>query len=240
VTSQTQDEELYELDLLIPTARFVFSVEGERVDVLPEHRSPEASAAYARLRAERPVVGMTTFPNTVLLRGPRTVLVDPGLQLQNEPVLGALAARGLGPADLDMVVLTHAHDDHADALVDFPLDLPVVLHGLEAGGRHWAAVSGVLEQHRLQFLEGEEGEIAPGLRWALTPAHTAGSIALSCRTAAGVTVCCGDTIGPQKEPFLAMDPGEGEEAAALLAAWRRIRGFAPDLVVAGHLPPFAL
>jgi N-acyl homoserine lactone hydrolase len=232
--------DLYALDVLIPTARFVFSVEGEQVEVLPEHRSPEASAAYARLRGERPVVGMTTFPNTVLLRGPRTILVDPGLQLQNEPVLRALAARGLAPADLDMVVLTHAHDDHADALVDFPLELPVVLHEREPGGRHWPAVSGVLERHRLQFLEGEEGEVAPGLGWALTPAHTPGSIALCCRTAAGVTVLCGDTVGPQAAPFLAMDPGDGKEAAALLEAWRRIRAFGPDLLVAGHLPPFAL
>ncbi len=229
----------YTLDLLIPTARFVFSVEGERVEVLPEHRSPEASAAYARLRVERPVVGMTTFPNTVLLRGPRTVLVDPGLQLQNEPALGALAVRGRTPADLDMVVLTHAHDDHADALVDFPLDLPVVLHERETKGRHWAAVRGVLEQHRLTLLEGEEGEIAPGLTWALTPAHTGGSIALCCRTAAGTTVLCGDTVGPQAAPFLAMEPGEGQDAEELLAAWRRIRAFGPDLVVAGHLPPFA-
>lgn len=229
--------ESYTLDLLIPTARFVFSVEGERVEVLPEHRSPEAFAAYARLRAERPVVGMTTFPNTILLRGPRTVLVDPGLQLQNEPVLGALAARGLAPADLDMVVLTHAHDDHADALVDFPLDLPVVLHERETKGRHWAAVSGVLEQHRLQLLAGEEGAIAPGLTWALTPGHTGGSIAVCCRTSAGTTVLCGDTVGPQAAPFLAMDPGAGEDAADLLGAWRRIRAFAPDLIVAGHLPP---
>jgi len=239
MTSRPRDGELYELDLLIPTARFVFSVEGTRVEVLPEHRSPEAAAAYARLRAERPVVGMTTFPNTVLLRGPRTVLVDPGLQLQNEPVLRALAARGLDPGDLDMVALTHAHDDHADALVDFPPELPVVLHERETGGRHWAAVSGVLEQHRLRLLEGEEGELAPGLRWALTPAHTPGSIALCCRTPAGTTVLCGDTVGPQAAPFLAMDPGEGEDAPARLAAWRRLRAFEPDLLVAGHLPPFA-
>ena len=63
----------WELDILIPTARFVFSVEDGAVDVLPEHRSPEAFVAYRRLRDRRPVVGMTTFPNTVLLRGPLTV-----------------------------------------------------------------------------------------------------------------------------------------------------------------------
>ena len=84
----------YRLDILIPTARFAFAVEGQCVDVLPEHRSPEAYGAYQRLKAEHAVVGMTTFPNTVLLRGPRTLLIDPGLHLQNEPVLRALETRG--------------------------------------------------------------------------------------------------------------------------------------------------
>ena len=110
----------YQVDLLIPTARFVFSVEGDAVDVLPEHRSPEAFVDYRELRERRPVVGMTTFPNTVLLRGPRTILVDPGLPLQNDPALRALEARGLSAADVDLVVLTHAHLDHAGGCAPSP------------------------------------------------------------------------------------------------------------------------
>ena len=31
---------VYDVDILLPTARFVFSVEGGEVAVLPEHRSP--------------------------------------------------------------------------------------------------------------------------------------------------------------------------------------------------------
>ena len=117
----------YQLDILIPTARFVFSVEGDAVDVLPEHRSPEAFVEYRALRERRPVVGMTTFPNTVLLRGPRTIVVDPGLPLQNDPVLRALEARGLSAADVDLVVLTHAHLDHAGGCA--------VRHGARRGPR---------------------------------------------------------------------------------------------------------
>ena len=52
----------YELDILIPTARFVFSVEGDAVEVLPEHRSPEAFVQYRALRDRAPVVGMTYHP----------------------------------------------------------------------------------------------------------------------------------------------------------------------------------
>ena len=199
----------YEIDILIPTARFVFSVEGGAVDVLPEHRSPEAFVAYRDLCERRPVVGMTTFPNTVLLRGPRTILVDPGLPLQNEPVLRALEARGLTSADVDLVVLTHAHLDHAGGCAD--VMAPVVVHELETTAPYWA----------------------------LTPGHCAGHISLAVATTAGTAVLCGDTIGPGRAEFDAMAP-TGSAAGTMLASWRRIRAWDPALIVAGHLPPFAL
>jgi glyoxylase-like metal-dependent hydrolase (beta-lactamase superfamily II) len=226
----------YELDILIPTARFVFSVEGGVVDVLPEHRSPEAFVAYRDLRERRPVVGMTTFPNTVLLRGPRTILVDPGLPLQNEPVLRALEARGLSAADVDLVVLTHAHLDHAGGCAD--VMAPVVVHELETTAPYWELPGSLLERLSLERLTGDGGELAPGVAWALTPGHCAGHISLAVATAAGTAVLCGDTIGPGREEFDAMAP-TGSAAETTLASWTRIRAWDPALIVAGHLPPFA-
>lgn len=226
----------YRLDLLIPTARFVFSVEGDAVDVLAEHRSPEAFVAYRELRERRPVVGMTTFPNTVLLRGPRTVLVDPGLPLQNDPALRALEARGLTAGDVDLVVLTHAHLDHAGGCASVPA--PVAVHELEIASPHWPLVGGLLEQLPLERLAGEAGELAPGLEWALTPGHCDGHISLACETQLGRTVLCGDTVGPDRDGFDAMAPA-GPGAETVLASWRRIRAWEPDVIVAGHLPPFA-
>ena len=228
---------VHTVHVLIPTARFAFSVENGAVDVLAEHRSPEAYLAYDRLRAEKAVVGMTTFPNTVLLRGDATILVDPGLQLQNEPVLEALAALGLGLDDVDLVALTHAHDDHACACVDLPL--PVALHELEIGAPHWPVVEGILGARELRVLRGSEGELAPGVRWALTPGHTPGGVTYAVDTADGVVALCGDIVGPGRERFDAMDPEPGPEADDLLASWRRIRAFSPRLVIAGHLPSFA-
>jgi glyoxylase-like metal-dependent hydrolase (beta-lactamase superfamily II) len=225
-----------EVEVLIPTARFAFSVEDGSVEVLPEHRSPEAYAAYRELRARRPVVGMTTFPNSVLVRGERTILVDPGLQLQNEPIVKALVARGLGLEDVDFVALTHAHDDHACACVDLPL--PVAVHEAEIGAPHWPVVEGILGARELVVLRGAEGELAPGVRWVLTPGHTPGGVTFAVDTADGVVVLCGDNVGPQRDAFDAMSPEPGPDADALLASWRRIRDFAPALVIAGHLPPF--
>jgi glyoxylase-like metal-dependent hydrolase (beta-lactamase superfamily II) len=227
---------LYTVDVLIPTARFVFSVTDGRTDVLPEFRSPEAFEEYRRLRDEHPVVGMTTFPNTVLLRGARTIVVDPGLPLQNEPVVRALAARGLAPGDVDLVVLTHAHLDHAGACAE--LVAPVAVHELEARSPSWILVGGLLERLPLERLAGEEGRLAPGLSWARTPGHCDGHISLCVDTAAGPIVLCGDTIGPGRAEFDAMRPS-GPAAAELLGSWRRIRAWKPSQIIAGHLAPFA-
>ena len=206
------------------------------MEVLPEHRSPEAFVAYRALRDRRPVVGMTTFPNTVLLRGLRTILVDPGLPLQNDPVLRALEARGLSAGDIDLVVLTHAHLDHAGGCAS--VMAPIVLHELEVSSPYWPFVGGLLELFPLERLTGAGGELAPGLEWALTPGHCAGHISLAADTTRGRVVLCGDTIGPGRDEFDAMAPS-GPDAEALLGSWRRIRAWDPALIVAGHLPPFA-
>jgi glyoxylase-like metal-dependent hydrolase (beta-lactamase superfamily II) len=230
---------VYAVDVLLPTARFAFSVEGDSTVVLPEHRSPQAYALYQELKRDQPVVGMTTFPNSILLRGERTILVDPGLHLQNQPVLAALRARAVDPDVLDLIVLTHAHLDHAGACAD--VTGPVVVHGLERTEPDWAMVAGILELHRLTFLEGAAGEIAPGLEWALTPGHSAGSICLKVATAEGPVALVGDTIGPLREDFDAMSPAPGEGPAdQIVAAWSLVRSWSPVRVVPGHLPPFAL
>lgn len=234
---------MYTVHILIPTARFAFSVEGGVVEVLPEHRSPEAYVAYRDLRETRSVVGMTTFPNSLLLRGDAgrgepTILVDPGLQLQNEPVLKALEALGLGLPDVDLVALTHAHDDHACACVDLPL--PVAAHEAEIGAPHWPVVAGILGARELRVLRGPAGDLAPGVRWLLTPGHTAGGVTFAVDTDAGVVAICGDIVGPSRDRFDAMEPEPGPDADDLLASWRRIREHAPRQVIAGHIPPFGL
>jgi glyoxylase-like metal-dependent hydrolase (beta-lactamase superfamily II) len=230
----------YTVDVLIPTARFAFSVRGDQAVVLPEHRSPEAFRAYRRLKTEWPVVGMTTWPNTVLLRGPRTILVDPGAELQGEPVLGALAQRGLSIADIDLVALTHTHSDHAAGLADIDPGLPVAFHEAEMASPYWAMLSGVLGSRQQELLRGEEGELAPGVRWRCTPGHTEGSVCFLVATAGGLVVLAGDTVGPLPEDFAALRPPfPGPDGERLVAAWRRLLALEPALIVPGHIPPFA-
>ena len=160
---------------------------------------------------------MTTFPNTVLLRGPRTILVDPGLPLQNEPVLRALEARGLSAADVDLVVLTHAHLDHAGGCAD--VMAPVVVHELETTAPYWPLVGGLLERLPLERLTGDGGELAPGVglgahAGALRRAHQPGR-----RDGGGARPCSAATRSvPGREEFDAMAP-TGSAAETTLASW---------------------
>lgn len=230
---------MYKLDLLLPTARFAFAVEGARIEVVPEHRSPEAFRLYLQLKQDHDVVGMTTFPNSVLLRGPQTILVDPGLHLQNAPVVRALAAHGVRVADLDLIALTHAHGDHAGACAELPL--PVAVHERELGDPAWRAVSGFLEPDRLVKLRGARGELAPGVSWVLTPGHSEGSVCYLVETDNGLVALAGDTIGPLRESFDTMTPpDDSPSSGSLLAAWQTLRDLRPRRVIAGHLPPFDL
>ena len=231
-------DNVYLVDLLLPTARFAFWTDGVRVEVLPEHRSPEGYVAYEELAAGRTVVGMTTFPNTVLLRGPKTILVDPGMHLQNQPVIRALEARDLTVADLDYIALTHAHLDHAGACADVPGE--VVLHELELGDPDRPMVAGILPAERSRLLSGDEGELEPGIDWVRTPGHTEGGVCYRIDTADGLVVLAGDTIGPLRADYDRVIAGLDDGPDPVLAAsWRTIASWGAALIVPGHVPPFS-
>jgi glyoxylase-like metal-dependent hydrolase (beta-lactamase superfamily II) len=72
-----------------------------------------------------------------LLTGPAPVLVETGSQSSVPALLEALAALGVGPADLAGVAVTHIHLDHAGGVGDVARAFPaatVYVHG--KGARH--------------------------------------------------------------------------------------------------------
>ena len=99
-----------------------------------------------------------------------------------------------------------------------------------------------MEMADLQVLEGEEGEIEPGLRWLLTPGHSDGLISLLVDTDDGLVVIASDCVGPLPEYFEKMElPRDfGPERDELLRQWKRIRDLDPALVIPGHYPPVEL
>lgn len=141
------------------------------------------------------------WANAVLLDGDKLVLVDTGMRGSARKILKFLQKLGRAPSDLDLIILTHHHPDHAGSLAE----LKRLTGARAAAGRADAPyISGQLPlplplTHRflawllrpLRFLmkvepapvdllleDGQELDILGGLRVVHTPGHTGGSIAL--------------------------------------------------------------
>jgi N-acyl homoserine lactone hydrolase len=227
--------------ILVPAQRYVFAVSNGEADAATIDSSAEGFERYKSLQEGGRTAGMVAFPNTLLIRGERDYLVDPGLIMQGAPVIGALEELGVEPNDVKNVILTHLHFDHAEGLAGWPMRRTYV-HKLETEAPYAQLVSGVLEMANLEVLEGEEGEIEPGLRWIRTPGHSDGLISLLLDTDEGLVVIASDCIGPLPEYFEEMDLPEdfGPERDELLRQWKRIRDLDPAVVIPGHNPPVKL
>jgi glyoxylase-like metal-dependent hydrolase (beta-lactamase superfamily II) len=100
-----------------------------------------------------------------LIRGDRPCLVETGTAPSAPLVRDALAALGIGPADLATVVVTHIHLDHAGGTGDIAAMFPaaeVVVH--ELGARHLADPSRLMSSARMVYgdeLDGLFGTLAP-------------------------------------------------------------------------------
>jgi N-acyl homoserine lactone hydrolase len=224
--------------ILLPAQRHVFAVSNGEADVAAVDNSADGFRRYKQLQQGGRTAGMVAFPNTLLIRGERDYLVDPGLMMQGAPLIGALQELGVDPQEIKDVILTHLHYDHAEGLAAWPQRRTFV-HRLETEAPYAQLVSGMLEMANQELLEGDEGEIEPGIRWLLTPGHSDGLISLLVDTDEGLVVIASDCVGPLPEYFEQMDLPEdfGPEREELLQQWRRIRELEPHLVIPGHNPP---
>jgi N-acyl homoserine lactone hydrolase len=224
--------------ILLPAQRHVFAVSNGEADVAAVDNSADGFRRYKQLQQGGRTAGMVAFPNTLLIRGERDYLVDPGLMMQGAPLIGALQELGVDPQEIKDVILTHLHYDHAEGLAAWPQRRTFV-HRLETEAHYAQLVSGMLEMANQELLEGDEGEIEPGIRWLLTPGHSDGLISLLVDTDEGLVVIASDCVGPLPEYFEQMNLPEdfGPEREELLQQWRRIRELEPHLVIPGHNPP---
>jgi N-acyl homoserine lactone hydrolase len=227
--------------ILVPAQRYVFAVSNGEAEAATIDSSAEGFRRYKALQEGGRTAGMVAFPNTLLIRGERDYLVDPGLIMQGGPVIGALQELGVEPEEIKDVILTHLHFDHAEGLAAWPQRRTYV-HRLETEAPYAQIVAGVTELANLEILEGEEGEIEPGVRWIRTPGHSDGLITLLVDTDDGLVAIASDCVGPLPEYFEQMDLPEdfGPERDELLAQWKRIRELDPAIVIPGHNPPVHL
>jgi glyoxylase-like metal-dependent hydrolase (beta-lactamase superfamily II) len=227
--------------VLVPAQRHVFAVSSGEAEVVAIDESADGFRRYKELQRRGRIAGMVAFPNTLLVRGERDYLVDPGLIIQGAPVVGALQELGIQPHDVKDVILTHLHFDHAEGLAGWPQRRTFV-HRLEVEAPYAQIVSGVLEMANLEVLEDEEGEVEQGIRWIRTPGHADGLISLLVDSDEGLVVIASDCVGPLPEYFERMELPEdfGPEREELLEQWRRIRALRPAVVIPGHNPPVRL
>jgi N-acyl homoserine lactone hydrolase len=227
--------------VLLPAQRYVFAVSNGEAEVAFTESSADGFRRYKELQAGGRAAGMVAFPNTLLVRGERDYLVDPGLIMQGTALNGAISELGVEPHEIKDVILTHLHFDHAEGMAAWPMRRTFV-HKIETEAPYAQVVSGPLENANLEVLEGEEGEIEPGLRWMLTPGHCDGLISLLVDTEDGLVVIASDCVGPLPEYFEQMDLPEdfGPEREELLRQWGRIRDLDPAVVIPGHYPPVQL
>jgi glyoxylase-like metal-dependent hydrolase (beta-lactamase superfamily II) len=227
--------------VLLPAQRYVFAVSNGEADVAAVEDSADGFRRYKEIQAGGRTAGMVAFPNTLLIRASEDYLVDPGLIMQGAPLFGALEELGVSANDIEKVILTHLHFDHAEGLAAWP-QRSVYVHRLETEAPYAQVVAGQLENVNLEVLDGDEGEIEAGVRWIRTPGHSDGLITILVETDEGLTAIASDCVGPLPEYFEQMDLPEdfGPEREELLEQWRRIRELDPAVVIPGHNPPVRL
>lgn len=119
--------------------------------------------------------------NTYFINGTKKILVDPGHYHHFGHVRDSLSAFSLDAEEIDLVIVTHAHPDHLEAVRAFSLASTLIaLHHVETAflrtsGAHMGFAD--FEPHLLL----QEGELEVGditLQIIHSPGHSPGSISL--------------------------------------------------------------
>ena len=123
--------------------------------------------------------------NTYLIKGSKTILIDPGHQHLFENVKDHLSKLTITPHDIDLVILTHGHPDHVEAVRAFTNSRALIaLHQAELDfirrlAPHYGAAMGIKEFEPQILLQ--EGELQVGnmtFQIIHAPGHSPGSICI--------------------------------------------------------------
>jgi glyoxylase-like metal-dependent hydrolase (beta-lactamase superfamily II) len=193
-------------------------------------------------------VGLPAFCSIMLVESEGTrILLDTGHVGRCIFLEAALKERNLGPEDIDMVVMTHAHWDHAQNFDRFP-NAPMLLHPAERkyaqkpAKLDWATpgwTGAALETHP-KIQEVTEGdELAKGVTVFDMPGHSPGSIALLVETDQGISGLTGDALHfaeialTGENPLVFHDKTQADESIRRMVS-------AADVMYPGHDDPFRL
>jgi N-acyl homoserine lactone hydrolase len=195
-----------------------------------------------------------------VLRGPTTIVVDTSVATGGRPEefigedltrtpdqvpANALRRAGIDPKDVELVVLTHLHWDHAGNCDLFP-DARVLVQREEM--RYAAAPGRFFERSflsvpggwphppylvpNLELLDGET-TLAPGLSVVRAPGHTPGSQAVIVDTAHGRFCISGDAVCTYENVERDLPPGFHVNVDESMDSMDRM-GTAADILLPSH------
>ena len=178
--------------------------------------------------------------NTYLIGGEVPTLIDPGHHHLFPKLRDAMAADDFQPSDIHLIIATHAHPDHFEAVQDFlEFKTQIALHPeaeqfIEIHGEHFFHILGKsLPPYRVDF-HLVEGELEVGkhrLQVIQTPGHAPGSICLYWPESKALFT--GDVIFSQSLGRVDLPGGNG---AQLREAIDRLAELDVDLLLPGHGP----
>lgn len=179
-----------------------------------------------------------TGPKYPVEFGKSTAQYIPGgiKQLPEERTVEALKRRGIDPAEVSHVIVTHLHPDHYDYFDAFPNARLVVNRREYEAGRGGIApdVKKALADRPGALMLVEQREIVPGVRVVPLGCHTPGSQGVLVQTPMGPAVITGDVV--YKYENIEKDrPIRSPDARACREAMAKIRSMA-DIVLPAHDP----
>lgn len=177
------------------------------------------AAAGEQLLARAFRKGVRLQVNAYLVNdGRRTVLIDAGTGTGMGPTLGrvaaSLAAAGVSPGEIDLVLLTHVHPDHAGGLVApgggaLFSNAEIALHQTEMAFWHddavlaaapegarpfFAMARDALAAYRGRVRTFERGEVASGIEAVAAAGHTPGHVGYLIGGGADQLLVWGDVV----------------------------------------------
>jgi glyoxylase-like metal-dependent hydrolase (beta-lactamase superfamily II) len=125
--------------------------------------------------------------NTYVIKGEKTVLIDPGHSRYLGQIFKQMEQDEISPEEIDLIIITHSHPDHFEGLEAF-LDKPVKIamnqeeerYLLENGKLIFEMMRQPLPKFRINFYL-KEGELHLGgkiFRVYQTPGHSPGSLSI--------------------------------------------------------------
>jgi glyoxylase-like metal-dependent hydrolase (beta-lactamase superfamily II) len=181
-----------------------------------------------------------------------------GIQMKPEQAASAqLRKRGIEPATVKVVLMTHLHIDHASAISEFPASTFLVSKAEWAAASDQGQFHGYVKRqfdhgfdYRLLDFEGGDSESFSGfarsfdvfgdgsVRTVYTPGHTLGHMSIVLRTGRGEVLVAGDAIYMRRTLEDEHLPYRLEDEHLFRRSLREIRQYAtetPDaLIVPGH------